>query len=157
LTPSLIFALHACALLSLASCGIYLLDFIFSDAMDWGIALESESDDPALNSCRNSDADPPSTPIKLVSASTCTPPKTRQSVVQARALLARAKLVQRKEIAAKKKELKKWAADSMRAEKMTSKFVSAGRMQQLATARQKKAEIRAAKENLLSSATIQIQ
>jgi hypothetical protein len=120
--------------------------------MDWGIALESESDDPeSLNSCRNSDADPPSTPIKLLSASTCAPPKTRQSVFQARAFLARVKLVQRKEIAAKKKELKKWAADSMRAEKMTSKSVSAGRMQQLAVARQKKAEIRAAKENLLSA------
>ena len=109
--------------------------------MDWGIALESD-DAESLNS----DADPPSTPIKLHSASTCTPPKTCKSVFQAKAFLARMRLAQRKEIAVKKKEFKKWAADAVRAEKMTSKSVSAGRLQQLAEARQKKSEIRANKE-----------
>ena len=116
--------------------------------MDWGIALESE-DAASSNSCHNDDASecPPSTPIKLHGASTCTPPKTFKSVVQARTLLARMRLAQRQEIAGKRKELKKWAAEAMRAEKMSSKSISsAGRLQQLAEARRKKAEIGAKKK-----------
>ena len=105
--------------------------FVYSDAMDWGIALECE-DAASSNSCHNDDASecPPSTPIKLHGASTCTPTKTFKSVVQARTLLARMRLAQ-----------------AMRAEKMSSKSVSsAGRLQQLAEARRKKAEIGAKKK-----------
>ena len=116
--------------------------------MDWGIALESE-DAASSNPCCNDDASdpPPSTPIKTRSASTCTPPKTFKSVLQAKTLLARMRLSQRQEIAGKRKEFKKWAAETMRAEKMSSKsFSSAGRLQQLADARRKKAEIGAKKK-----------
>ena len=111
--------------------------------MDWGIALESE-DAASSNSCHNDDASdrPPSTPIKMHNASICTPPKTSKSVFQAKTLLARVKLAQRQEISDKRKEFKKWATEAKRAEKMASKaFSSKGRLQQLAQARRKKAEI----------------
>lgn len=87
-----------------------------------------------------SDGSPPSTPIKLRTSSLSTPLKSRKSVLQARTLIARMRLAQRHEIAEKKKELKKWAADAMRAEKVKADCNN-GRLQQLAEARRKKAEI----------------
>jgi hypothetical protein len=114
--------------------------------MDWGISIDPEETDSSQ--ARDGLDLQPSTPVKLNAASTNrTPPKDLKSVLQAKTLLARMRLAQRQEIAGKRKEFKKWAAEAIRAEKTAAKSISsAGRLQQLAEARRRKAEIAASKK-----------